>query len=166
MIMKKELSRYTQVFNWIGAALMVILVVLQFLPFWNYGEGIKSINSYVWFTSKCGDLEDYLIETTGFAGEGYFVNSMVLMPILVLIIAVVGVVVCVLKSDEFAAAVAPIACGLVGAWGYLTKPAYQLGTNWVLHLAVCAVMLIIGVVSLIIGIKDATAGETLEPQQA
>ena len=136
----------TQILNYVSVVLMTLYVILHLIPFWNYGGMSTSIQSYVWFPGKKAELTAYL---TTQLGEDYSINNIIWPPILSFVATVIGVLVCFLKSDKRLAALIPLICGLIGAWGYLTKPALQLGGNWVLHLAVCIGLVLVAVLTLL-----------------
>ncbi|MGN0803667.1 MAG: hypothetical protein ACI4MF_13830 [Candidatus Faecivicinus sp.] len=132
------------------AIIMLALLVLQFVPFWHYGEAGEesaSMNGYIWFPMDYGDLESYFAETTG---KPFDVNSILAMPILHLVLGAAGIVLCVLKRDQVWVSLFPVAVGGVGVWGFLSKPVYRLGSTWQLQLALCVVMLAIGLISLVL----------------
>lgn len=119
--------------------LMGILLILHFMPFWSYDGMSTSIQSYVWFPTDHAELESYI---AGQLGEEYSINSIILMPVIIIITTVAGMVLCILKSDNIFVGSVPFVCGLVGVWGYLSKAAFRLGTNWCLHLVVCIALVI------------------------
>lgn len=141
----------TQICNYVCIALMAVLLVLQFIPFWSYDGMSTSIQSYIWFPTENAQLTAYL---TAQLGEAYTINNIVWMPILVLVAAAVGVIICFLKSDEALTALIPLVCGLIGTWGYLAKPAFQLGGNWMFHLLVCIAMILMSVLALLFAQKN------------
>lgn len=105
----------------------------------------KSIQGYIWFPSSCTWLSEYL---TVQLGESYSLNDIVLMPAIVLLITVFGIILCIWKWDNIFASLLPLVCGLAGIWGYLSKPAFQLGNNWGVHLAICIVMMFASVIKI------------------
>ena len=121
-----------------------------FLPFWSYDGISSSIQSYIWFPGEKAELTAYL---TAQLGESYTINNIIWPPILSFVAAVVGVILCAMYNDEPLMCLIPIIGGLIGAWGYLTTPAFQLGGNWILHLVVCIAMILIGVLTLLSGQK-------------
>lgn len=127
----------SRIFNIICIVLMGVLLVLHFMPFWSYDGMSTSIQSYIWFPTDHAALESYL---SGQVGGEYSINSILLMPIIVLVTTVVGIILNIAMSDNLFVSLVPLGCGLVGIWGYLSKAAFQLGTNWGLHLAVCVAM--------------------------
>jgi len=150
----KFFSNRTSVCNLIAAVLLVSLLVLQFMPFWQFGENQEmsaSIQGYIWFPTDHKDLEAYFEQETGAKHD---INSVLLMPILVLVLGAVGVVLCLMKNDRLWAAAFPTACGAVGLWGYLATAVIKLGVNWGLHLIVCLALVAIGVATFYLGYKD------------
>lgn len=136
----------------VSALLMVILLVLQFTPFWNYGEAGEScsISSYIWFPSDHKDLESWL----GTNAEGHDLNSFVWLPILVLVLSALGAVFCVTKPDAGATSLLPAGCGIAGIIAYLTEPALKLGAGWMGHLVICIVLLVLGVYGIAQWVRD------------
>ena len=143
----------TVVWNVLGAVLMAILLVMQFTPFWQYGEAGEScsISSYVWFPNDNGDVESWLEGQI----EDFSINDVILVPILVLLLGFLGVVICLLKRDARMAALLPTACGAVGTIGYLGNAALKLGNNWGFHLLLCIAIAAAGVLCLTSANKEA-----------
>jgi len=147
-------SNRTSVCNVICAVLLLILLVFQFTPFWHYGEDASiatSINGYIWFPTENTQLENYLKEQLN---SDFSVESILAMPIIVLLAGAIGFVLCLIKADNPIVSLLPAAAGAVGVWGYLTKGAFKLGANWQIHLILCFAILVIALVSLISGLKD------------
>ena len=120
----------------IFGVLMLVILVFQFLPFWHYsteGESFAtSIQTYIWFPGECRDLDDYLAEQTG--NEDIEAGQILGMPILVLVSGAVGIVLCLIKAKSAIVSLLPAICGISGIWGFLSTPAFQLGSNWVVSL--------------------------------
>jgi len=149
-MMNQLSAKKKRVFAWICAALMLALLALQFMPFWHYGEEGElsaSISAYIWFPNDHKDLTTYLTEAVS---EDYAIEQILLMPIVTLILGACGIVFCLIKADHPVTLLFPAACGLVGVWGYLAKPAFRLGANWGVHLAVCLAMLTVAVCALVL----------------
>lgn len=152
--MSKYFANRSSVCNLIAAILMIVLLVLQFLPFWQYGEAQEhavSFQGYIWFPTNHAELETSFKEATD---SNYLVNSILPMALLVLFVGAIGAVLCVMKSDEPWVGVFPVACGAAGLWGFLTKVVYRMGTNWQLHAAVCVALILVGAAGIYLGIKD------------
>lgn len=144
-------KKVTSICNYICAGLMLLLLLLQFTPFWKYGSEKISIQSYVWFPTSHTDLTSYLAEKLG---ESYAIEQIISMPIWTLVLGVCGLVLCLIWHQKFLCALIPAACGAIGIWGYMTKSAFQLGTNWGLHLAVCVIMLLTAAFAFVINLKE------------
>lgn len=149
--MKKAGS--ASMFNLICALLMAALLVCQFLPFWTVEEETVSISAYVWFPSNHNNVTKMLEAEF----EGYSINNLIAGPVLVLVLGAAGLVLCVLKREYALTALMPAACGAAGLWGYLSKPYFRLGEHWMLHVALCAAMLIVAVVSLATNLRKSKA---------
>lgn len=146
--MLTRLKANQKIHSYICAALMLLLLVLQFMPFWHYGEQGElsaSINAYIWLPMDHNDLTDYL---TASIGDDYVINQILFMPIVTLILEACGIPFCLFKSKHPASLLFPAACGFAGVWGYLTKPAFRLGANWGVHLALCIAMLLVAACAL------------------
>jgi len=148
--MKTNRISTTQIASFICAALSLMIVILQFTPFWQVDGGAVSIASYIWFPTDNQELTTHL---TGVLGDDYTINSIVLMPILQLVLGVGSVVLCLMKSDSPLVALIPAVAGTVGIWGFLSKPAYRLGGNWVFQLIVCIVLTVIALGSFVYNLK-------------
>lgn len=151
----------TRLFNFICAALMLMLLVLQFTPFWHYGdpEQTVSIQGYVWLPSNHGALEKQL--QAELEDSSFTVENIIAMPILVMILGVVGIVFCLIKSENAFISLLPAFAGLIGTWGYLAGAAFHQGRGWGLHLVLCVIILALGFISVAGGIKERKA-ETLQ----
>lgn len=135
--------------NLLCALLCAVLLVLQFVPFWAEGDGQVSIGGYIWFPSDHKTLDSQLSA----AIEGYSISSAVPMAVLLLVLSAVGIVLCILKMNNALSALVPLACGLVGTFGYLLHPAYRMGSGWQLHCLVCVAMAALAAVALAAGLR-------------
>lgn len=140
----------SKVLHYVSALILVVLLVLQFVPFWQVGEAedqtTVSISSYIWMPSDNKALDKQMESTFG---KDYSLNDVILCPVLVLVLCAVGAVLCVMKPGKLGVSVLPTLAGLIGVFGYATTPALQLGMNWTLHLAVAALALVVGAASLV-----------------
>lgn len=135
--------------NLLCALLCAVLLVLQFVPFWAEGDGQVSISGYIWFPSDHKTLDSQLSAEI----EGYSINDAVPMAVLLLVLSVAGIVLCILKMNNALSALVPLACGLVGTFGYLLHPAYRMGSGWQLHCLVCVAMAALAAVALAAGLR-------------
>ena len=141
----------SKVTNYVCIALMGLLLILQFMPFWSYDGVRTSIQSMVWFPLEHEQLEMYFVNQLG----DFWINDIVLMPVVILFASVGGIILHIIKPDAKWTFIFPVLCGIIGCWGYLVRPEFQLGTNWVLHLMVCILVLAGGIISLAVKCKEA-----------
>lgn len=132
----KKTETYLNICAWLCAGLMLVLLVLQFLPYWSGNGDSTSVNGYVWRITEHTGLQEW------FAGQipGYDILQTIAMPILQLVLAALGVLIFLVKRSEWAAALFAGACGIVGIWGNLTGPEFQLGSLWGAFLALSLIM--------------------------
>ena len=155
--MSDSSSKRISVCNLICAILMGVMLILQFVPFWNGEDGSVSINSFVWLSYAHGDLERSLAAAVG---DSFSLNRLVVAPIFQTVTALAGIFVCIRYNDSSLSAFVPMACGVLGVWGYLTVPAMQMGTAWQLHLIVSIGMLAAAVIGVCSGLKDNVPGSS------
>ena len=150
--MKTGNVKLTKVMNIACAVLALVLLVMQFTPFWHMGEGTEpvSIGGYVWFPSDHGEVTSYLQEQVS---SDFKINDVIAMPILVLLLSAASIVLCIWKMNSPLVGLLPIACGLSGVWGFLAKPAFRLGATWGFQFALCIALLALGAVVLVMGLK-------------
>lgn len=146
--MARKASNRTPILNVICAVLMLVLLVLQFMPFWTYSDPATSVSiqGYIWFPGDHTGLDKALKESVS---ADYSINDVLLMPILTLVLGAVGIVLCLIQSDNPFVSLLPAACGLAGTWGYLTGAAFHVGSGWEFHLILCIALLALGLISLI-----------------
>ena len=138
------------------AVMLAALIMLQFAPFWQVGDeagSSASINAYVWFPENNKDVGKYLEG----AIEGFTINSIVPANVLVWVLGVAGVILACVQNGHVVTSLVHLAAGACGAWGYLTLPALQLGSGWVLHLIVSVALAAAGVYAWITATKEAKA---------
>lgn len=148
----------TSVLNYACAAVMLLMVVLLFVPFWNTGEQTVSINSYVWMPSDQRALETYFADTLG---EKVDINSVVTAPVFLLLLGALGAVLSIFKGQSAFGSLLGIPFGIVGIWGYATCPVLRLGSMWGLHLALCIAALVLSVGALVSGLRKNGDGVTV-----
>ena len=142
----------TKIFNWISIVLMGVLLLLQFLPFWNIDGVSVSIQGYIWLKPGDEQIGEYLAPYLN-VGDSFLINKVIAMPLLVLVLVLTGIVLNLIFNNIYTT-VLPLLCGVIGAWGYLAKPAFQLGTGWVLHLVVCIAIFVVAGIKMYFLIKE------------
>jgi len=151
--MSKFTQNRTVPLSLICAALMFVLLICQFTPFWTVAETGEtvSVSGYVWMPTEHGDLDKQL---SAQLGDGYSLNGVVGAPILMLVLSAAGTILCIVKANSPFTALLPAACGLSGLIGILCTPALRLGSGWVLQLILCAAMLTVAAVQLLTALKE------------
>lgn len=139
------MKNLTKICNLTCVLLMVLLLVLQFVPFWHYGEASgesTSISSLIWFPGDNGSCEKYLKAND----PDFAIDQLLGTAIGILVLSAAGIVLCAMKSDRAWTALFPAGCGLIGTVGYLRHPALQLGSAWQLHLMLSIALLLLALV--------------------
>lgn len=135
----KKLKNPVKTVNWICAALMVVLLVLQFMPFWSIdGEGV-SLLGYWGFPDDHSNLTSWLDSTLG----GFNINEIVFWIIFVAALCVVGAIICLKNSDKIMALLLPAGTGLLGLLFCICEPSFRLGQVWILHLLLFLLLLVL-----------------------
>ena len=175
--MFKSMRNKTKLANYVCALLALILLVLQFTPFWSYttdkGE-IKttSINGYVWLRPQEGAIIDQFVEIQG---PDMFVNGILqsqcpnlpitkvrelsavlvvtISCIAILLLCVFSIIFCIKKARNGAVAVVPGLAALAGLLTFGVNSVYRAGSTWVIQLVLCVLLLAAAVVAFIIGSK-------------
>lgn len=130
--------------NRISALLMALMLILQFLPYWHYGEAdalSASINGFVWFPHHHAGLTEQL--TT--QNADYSINPVAYTTVGLFVLCVLGTVLCLRKSDSALCAIFPVTAGLLGLTSYLSTPAFQAGAWCWVHVTLFVLMTIVGV---------------------
>ena len=150
----KKQDLVIRILNYISTAFALALLALQFLPFWSCmqcntcGDGrMLSIIEYVWFARSHANgltalLKNYYI-------PGFVAMDVVGTAVIIQLCSIGGAVLNVLRPGKSGNAVLPLAAGLAAVIGYFA-PAYQLGQNWQLHVAVGAVTALCAIVTLVV----------------
>ena len=136
--MLKTIEGRTKVFNYVCAGLTLILLVLQFTPFWNYNGQSASINGYVWLKPQDTTILSWF---TSQLGTSVNVNSVVISSVLILLLGAAGVILCVMKSHISLIALLPASASLCGIYAFALKPVFRLGSTWIIQLVLCIAIL-------------------------
>lgn len=131
--------------NLIVAALVLVVSVMMFLPFWHYDDVSSSINGYVWMPSDQNGLENYLSQELGYKVD---INQVVKTQALMFVLGYVGLALCLVKMDKPWSMFATLPFGVLGIVGYLTCEALRLGSTWWILLALCIAIVAVDVAGL------------------
>ena len=145
-------DRLLKVINIVCAVLMLALIVLQFLPFWTVGDNTLSAQKFTWFCTHNTDVNKFFKAEFG---DVYSLNTTILPTLGILVFGGLGVVFSLLKASKSINWLWAFLCGgLSCVIGYLTTPTYQLGSNWIVHVIIGAVVTLLSIVLLIRWIQD------------
>lgn len=149
--MKKWNGNPVKVGNLLCALLMALLVVLQFVPFWNVeGEGISAMG-YLGFPDDHSNLTSWLNQSVE---GGFEINQIVGWVFFGTVACIVGVILCVKYREKAPAALMPVMAGILGLLYCATEPAFRMGSVWVLHLVLY--ILLLGLAVMVLAAKKTT----------
>ena len=87
--------------------------------------------------------------------ENFYINDVVLIPIILLVLCIIGIVMCALKKDKLSAGIVPAILGVVGVIGYLTSDFLKLGDKYTVHIILFAVIFVVAVLHIVLSAKKA-----------
>lgn len=146
----------TKICNYLCIAMMAILLILQFAPFWSFDGGNASIQSYIWFPENYKPLTEMM--QTEF-GKDYNIGKIVFPMVAILLTTAVGIVLSVIKSDNPLVKIIPIAGTLIGIYGFLSKPDLRLGSTWVIQLVLCIAVIVTSALTIFCHLKEEQSEE-------
>ena len=147
-------SEHISVFNRISAAVSAVLLVLHFVPFWKYGDGMSaSIGGLVWFPYNHTGLTAELAASV----EGFSIDSLASRSALICLLCLITLVFCLINSDKHILSLLPISAGTAGVWAFLSSPALRLGSGWIIQLVLSVLLLLVGVLTFLMGLKSEKA---------
>ena len=127
--------------NYLCLALMLVLLVLQFAPFWSVdGVGV-SIGKYMWLplnADECTALTQQL--STQIAG--FEINSFVGTGLILQICFLFGPLLCLTSSDSPVSTIFPIIGSVTGLYSFLAVPVLRLGSTCMLQVLLCLALLV------------------------
>ncbi len=154
--------------GYICALLMLALVVLQFMPYWNFQATVKnketkqneevemnvSIQQYVWLPEDNKDCTKFLQAETG--DSKFAAGNIIAFPVLALIVSAVGIVFILINPEFKFIFLFPMIVGIVGLICLNTQVAFSkfTGFNYTSQLVLCAVLTLLGIARLVFVVKD------------
>ena len=122
--------------NLICTVLMMALLVCYFLPFWNVDGQTASIGGYIWMPENHQNITEYFrLNSEEFLSSG--MNSIVGMPILLLVTCGIGIFCGIVKPSSLLTPVMGMVCCISGLVGFLGEPIFRMGGSWILMLILC-----------------------------
>lgn len=171
----KTLSLISRIGCFVCVALMLALIIVQFLPNWNYEAKVKledgtsemvptdvSLAEITWFPTEHktltkewnkqmkADFKENPALTNGL--EEFKMNGLVPMPILSMVAAGFGIFLCLLKSKAWGSAILPIISGASLAYAAMTHPILRVSANAQTFQLLGWITVAVGVVALLTGI--------------
>ena len=118
-------------------------------------NGIKelSILGYVGFPYNVPDFDMEM----GYKIENFYINDVVLVPIALLVLAIIGIIICLIKREKMSAAFLPIVFALVGIFGYLFSDFLKLGDKFATHMIGFVVILLVAAFHIFLAVKEKKA---------
>lgn len=150
MILMKKTNMIAKGISILLLVLMLGLLVLQFVPYWSFGEDASgSIGGYIWLPSSHKGVNNALKAEFG---KDYRINQYLVAPIALLVSAAVGIVFSILKCGKIGSFLLPLICGISGVVTYFTYEPYKLGLNWIIHASLSIVVLAVAVIGIVVSI--------------
>lgn len=131
----------------ICAVMMLALLILQFIPFWNVDGTNVSIAGYIGFPGDCPEMETYL---TAQVGEDYIINEVFVAPLTLLLVSLAGIVIAIITKCHQATILCSTYCGAAGIWMIASSKAFRLGSCWQLILVLSILTLAASLLALIL----------------
>ena len=128
--MKK--NNMIQICNWATAALLLVMVVMQFLPFW----GDVSIQSFIWLPEENKEL----MKTVTAQIPDFDMNDIALLPFIIMVGGAFGVYKCIFDSKNVWSGLLPLICGVCGLIAYLGHPVYAMGEGMIMNLVLAVLV--------------------------
>ena len=147
--MKKNNISYGQIFSYICIVLMILLLVTQFLPFFectDCEDGSASVSDYVWFPDHHKDITKGVMRDL--YGREYEIAQVILPNIAILASCVLGIIFILKSGANPWVSLIPFAGSAIAVFGYLTTAGLQIGQNWILHLGAAALVMVCSLVTL------------------
>lgn len=143
-------TKTVRICNLLCALLMLALVLCQFLPFWSANGDTASLQGYTWWPDDHKEVTNWFKSAVS---PDFRANDVVIPTILMLVFGCLGSVFCLLQTKSCWVGFLPLICGGAGIWGYLTNPAYQMGSLWVGHLILAIAITALSIPMLIACVK-------------
>lgn len=153
--MIKTAGRATPILNYIVIFFLFALFVLQCLPFWTNADAVQtsptkelrevSIQEFTWFcttkkpASPGNDMTKYFQRVYGSKWQS---ADIVLMPVIIVACCIITIFFGIKKPTRLWMNIVYLTAGIVGIWGYLSDPIFQLNDMYIVHIVVCALIIV------------------------
>lgn len=152
-----------QIIGIICILLMIVLFVVQFLPFWTVGEGTEiSVFQYTAFPNDKAyskdffkDIKAQLVDTGLMNAEDtalkkLAINDFVYPPALLALVSVFAFLFCPFKLGKPLGIAFNLAVGIIGIYMYLGHPIYRLGQNWIIGFVIALALAVLALVNAVL----------------
>jgi len=143
----KTVSLVSRICCFICVALMLAIIVFQFLPCWTVGEETVGMQEMIWTCQHHKDITKYWKKNVM---KDFTMNSLVGDPIFALLTGVAGIVFCLIKNKKWSSAIFPLASGYF-IYSAMSHPVQQTGFHYgtfkilgIATMAVAAVCILTG----------------------
>lgn len=144
--MLKTLVERTKKCSYVCAILTVILLILQFVPFWSFEGDTLSISGYVWLDSSNPQFAQYVLHNTGAEAN---VNPVIFMSVFIILFGILGAAAGFWKpKNGYVTLVADIAA-LAGIVFFIADPMLRLSFMWIIQFIVCIAILVFSVLAIV-----------------
>lgn len=137
------ISEKPALLNLVLAALMIIMIVLSCVGYYETDSGTYSIMGYIAMPSDYPELESFFESSV----EEFNINDVIGAPLWVFLIGAIACIVCVAFRDRAAASLAAIAWSAGGLIGYISSAYLPLGNAYYLHICILALALVLSVLN-------------------
>ena len=133
-----------------NAGFMLLMLVMQWFPFWSYEGRSVSIGAYFWLPKTYKDMDNFLVSVM----PDYHVNSFAYIFLIITLVSVAGIVLALWKSKFMLVSLFPLAAGVLGVYAFSTRVILQMGSTWIVQLLLYAVMALLAVMAFVIDIME------------
>ncbi|MBE6957889.1 MAG: hypothetical protein E7447_01880 [Ruminococcaceae bacterium] len=165
-----KIGRWLRVLNFIGVALMLVILILQFLPFWNCSDckshkeedKMVSIAEYLWLPDRHKPITEDMTELfKSIYGENivddkgkpfkFDVSQISPQLIVAFICGILAPVAGILFSKKTLPMLIPFIGSVATLMIFLMSPVMQAGQNWIVSVIVAGVCAAVSGVGIVIG---------------
>lgn len=147
----KTLSLCSRICCFLCVALMLALILIQFVPYWTLEEESVSMAELIWFPKEHSDFTKYFKKEIV---KDFKMNGLVPMPILSMAAAGIGIVVCLFKNKSWGSALLPLISGGAMAYALMNHPVQKIGIHCNTFLILSIVTVVVAAVCLCTGITS------------
>ena len=152
----KNSSKNVKIFNWACIALIAVILVLQFIPYWNVDGETFSIQGYIWNEPTNRVLSNYI---KSFVGMDYKVGDLALTAGAHMVVSIWVAFLVLRRSTSNLTAYLSIITGVIGTIGMITEPAFQINPLWIALLVLNIVLVAVAVLRILAAKKNVVVAE-------